>query len=393
MTLTEKAVFSGPLIDATVHHHWSSQNDVQQYMSEGWQVFLGKPRSVAGRYGQIPIGGRMPFNHPIDNYRPDTYPNEGRGAPGSSYEMTKEQVLDAGPNLKAAVLTFDGGMWLPRHANHYLSVEACRAANDWNLNSWLQKDERLYGLALVANNMPDEAAAEVRRIGANERIVGVIMTANGLDRPFGNPIYHPIYEAASEMDLPIVFHFGGDDLTDIAGGLPKTQVETRLLSVEHMMGHFVSLIGQGVFVKYPNLKVLFAGTGVGWVPSIIWRFNNNYKAMRREAPWLTDRPSDYLHRHFYFTTWPLDFANWSEEDPKATERMQRLMHGLDGMDDMLVFGSGYPYWDCERPTEVAARLPEAWWPKVFHDNADKLFRFGKPRRTLTPVGRDVGAMG
>ena len=59
--------------------------------------------------------------------------------------------------------------------------------------------------------MPDPGKmAEIRRAGAHERMVGIALGANGLGLPFGHPAYHPIYEAASEMKLPILIQVGLD---------------------------------------------------------------------------------------------------------------------------------------------------------------------------------------
>jgi predicted TIM-barrel fold metal-dependent hydrolase len=85
------------------------------------------------------------------------------------------------------------------------------------------------------------------------------------------------------VDLPIVVHFGGDSPDQLGGGLPKTYAEYRVLAAQPVMSHLLTCIGQGVFVKYPNLRMLIAGVGAAWVPWMLWRFDANYKAMRRGA--------------------------------------------------------------------------------------------------------------
>jgi len=363
------------VIDACVHQHWRTQDDVTSYMPQGWREFLGTARSIAGRYGQISINTPYPYIHPVDDFLPDSYPAGGRGTPGSDFDMLKAQVLDVKPDRQAAVLSFHTGMFAPTLANTYLALEVCRAINNWNTEQWLSKDSRLYGLVLAPNHLPEEAASEIRRIGGNRQIAGVLMAGNGLGMPFGHPLYHPIYQVASDMDLPIVIHYGGDAADQLGGGPPKTYTEWRILSGEPVMSHVVSCIGQGVFVKFPKLRVLVTGAGVAWVPWMMWRFDANYKSMRREAPWLTKLPSEFLRQHCYFSTWPLDLSSHPLGEAGASDALQRLLRGIDGIEDMLVYASGYPYHDAEQPDEVAARLPEGWHDKVFRENARQFFRF------------------
>ena len=78
------------------------------------------------------------------------------------------------------------------------------------MDAWLARDERLYGLILVSGAMADVAAEEIRRLGRNERMVGVAMGANVLNLTFGHPAYHPIYRAAADQGLPVVIQVGSD---------------------------------------------------------------------------------------------------------------------------------------------------------------------------------------
>jgi hypothetical protein len=58
--------------------------------------------------------------------------------------------------------------------------------------------------------------------------VAVLLAANQLGRPFGDPLYHPIYEAAVEMGLVIALHPGIDRpnvLVQAIGGPPAVTME------------------------------------------------------------------------------------------------------------------------------------------------------------------------
>jgi hypothetical protein len=43
------------------------------------------------------------------------------------------------------------------------------------------------------------------------------------------------------------------------------------------------------------------------------------------------------------------------------------------MEDIICFASDYPHWDADDPTFVVNRLPESWHPKVFYNNAAKIY--------------------
>jgi predicted TIM-barrel fold metal-dependent hydrolase len=301
----------------------------------------------------------------------------------------REQLLDAS-RVERAILSYDSAMLMPALPNSHLAREVIRAANDWSVDRWLSgKDDRLYGLILVPNQVPDDAAAEVRRVGKNPRMVGVLLGENGVGKLFGHPVYHPIYEAAVELGLPVVLHVGSDAVPDTqtatsAGGLPVTYADYRILAAQPLMAHLVSFIGQGVFEKYPDLRLFVVGIGASWIPGLMWRFDTNYKTLRREVPWVTRIPSEYLRSNVRISTYPLD------RTPKP-EQLVRILNAYGGAEDLLCFASGYPDWDANDVSYVADRLPSEWHRKIFYDNALTFFRWPntellKPRAPAVEVG-------
>lgn len=369
------------VIDAFVHHHWRSQDEVMAFMPAPWRDYLGQARSIADRYGQISINTGYAYQHPVDDFLQESYP-AGRGLPGTDVNLVRQHVFGDNPQIDSAVLGYHTAMFAPTLANPYLALEVCRAANEWTRARWLEADERFSALILAPNHLPEEAAKEIRRWGQDPRFAGVLMAGNGLGLPFGHPLYHPIYAAAAELDLPIVVHYGGDPADQLGGGLPKTYAEWRVLAAQPVMTHLLTSIGEGVFVKFPTLRMLVAGTGTAWVPWMLWRFDANYKAMRREAPWLTQLPSEYLREHCFFTTWPLDLTHHPLEAEPGDElaALHRLWRGTPGLEHMLVYASGYPYRDTEWPDAVSQRLPSDWRAKVLEQNARRFFRLQDSHR-------------
>jgi predicted TIM-barrel fold metal-dependent hydrolase len=377
------------LIDAFVHHAPVSEAEIAEYLPTAWREFIGRPGSLPGGGGMMPFIPGNPYRNPAGDKLANARPASGPA--GSSLDLMRTQLIEPS-RASRVVLGHDTAMLIPVHPNHHLGRELVRAANDWSVERWLSgQDDRLYGLILVQNQLPEEAAREIRRLGGNPRMVGVLMGGNGLGKPFGHPIYHPIYEAAHELGLPVVVHAGADTPVDTlseatAGGPPFTYAEAHLLAPHPMITHAVSMVGQGLFVSMPGLKVMFVGAGVTWVQTVIWRFDNEFKALRREVPWLAEMPSYYFLNNVRMSTYPLDGV-------PTREAWSTVLGALPGLEDMICYASGYPNWDTDDASEVAAALPVAIHDKLFRGNSEAFFRWsGKPRQAPATRGTDVGVM-
>ncbi len=359
------------MIDGCIHHHWGSPMDLVAYMPKGWQEYIGRPGLLPNGGGMVPLIPGFPYHNPFGDKRGEL----DRSLPG----------------IARAVLCYDTLMQAPAEPNPYMALEVVRAANRWTAERWLDQDDRLRALILAPNQQPDAAAAEVRAVGRDERFVGVLMGSNGLSKPFGHPLYHPIYAAAAEMGLPVILRAGGDASPDVlsttaAGGLPSYYSEYRALAAQPLMTHVTSFIVQGVFEKYPSLRLGIVGAGATWITSLLWRFDMDYKALRREVPWLTRLPSEYFRDHVRVCTYPLDLT-------PADETLVRMLEAVGGLEDVLYYGSGQPNWDADEPDTILRRLPPAWHDKVMRQNAEALFaRTGRVAAPAATSTIEVGEM-
>jgi hypothetical protein len=369
-------MYSGPVIDCDIHHDWTSPADLLPYLSAGWREYVTR----SGGRDLIPFIPSEISPNPGGVFRDDAFPVEG-GAAGSSYELMRSQLLDP-YRVERGLLTFGAGTYVGAIANPYFAAEVARAANDWSIDQWLgDRDTRLYGTVLAANQLPEEAAKEIRRAGAHPRMAAVLLATNGIGKPFGHPLFHPIYEAAVEMNLPVAIHAAGESfasmrVSPVGSGVPSLYLEHHTLLPQGMMTHLVSLIVHGVFEKFPSLRVLLMEAGVAWIPGVLWRFDMDYNGLRRETPWLRRHPSEYFYEHVRVTTQPLELA------PKR-EKLMELLKLIDA-DTFLCFSSDYPHWDTDDVTHVAQHLPKDWHDKVFRENAMNLFGW----RGISEAGRE-----
>jgi predicted TIM-barrel fold metal-dependent hydrolase len=359
------------VIDCCVFHEWASPLTLAPYLSAGWAELVRRP---GDKGGPVNFQSQWLYSNPLGNKSGAAVIDPISGVPGSDFETLSAQLLRG--NLRdRIVLGYDDGLLATAFPNHYLAREVVRAANDWTSNEWLSRDHRLYGLVLISSSLPDDAAAEIRRAGRNDRMVGVALGANALGLPFGHPIYHPIYRAASEMGLPIVLQVGSDASADlmtppVAGGLPATYAEYWTLGGHSLMSHVSAMIVQGVFELFPDLKLLLLGGGASWLPGYLWRLDYWYKTDEQEAPWLRKLPSDYFRDNIRVTTYSL-------ESPPKAEQLWAALKTLPWFESNLMFASGYPNADWEEPGAIAKRTPSAWHPALFRANALNFFRWPK----------------
>lgn len=355
---------TGTVIDSDVHHTWRTQAEIIEYLPANWRDFLAAAGEVQTFLRAALVNLAAPGG---DNKRMDTTAPDG-SPPGSSYEFMCQQLLDP-LGISHVVLGFDVG-FESGAVNPYLAQELCRALNDWSVDHWLSiPDERICSALIVGTELPDLAAAEIRRRAGHPRIKEVLLVANAMGKPFGHPCYHPIYEAALEVGLPVAVHLGGHLVAKglgSAGGVPATRLEEFVTNDQPGMHHATSLLTHGVFERYPDLRILLKEHGFSWLPWVLWNLDAHYPLLRQESPHVTRLPSEVFREHVVVSTQPFDYT------PRGRQ-MGELLECYDGIEDILVFASDYPHWDTDEPHQVATRLPKKWHQKLFHDNAARFY--------------------
>lgn len=372
-----------PVIDSGIVHDWPSLSEIAEYISPEWRELLLRPYDDFG-----PMVPRVGVRYP------DAVLAEGQAAAYSRKldldELCRE-FLDVGLADRLVLLP-DSDSRVGALTIHQLARTVASATNDWTIEEWLARDSRLFGIAVIPNQVPEDAAAEIRRIGDHPQIVGVALGANTLHRRFGHAIYYPIYEAAADLDLPLVLHASSDaailteaTLSPTGGGMPSTYAEARVLNNHGHWSHVSSMIYQGVFNRFPDLKLLLVGGGAAWIPGYLWRLDYWHKAAQLEQPHVHELPSNYFMRHCRISTWGL-------ESPARAEQLVNILNTLPapGAASLLMYASRHPLGDSESPAVLSARIPESWHRRVFRDNAAEFFRW--PAAATTAVGIDVSAV-
>ena len=128
----------------------------------------------------------------------------------------------------------------------------------------------------------------------------------------------------------------------------------------------ISLVCQGVFERFPGLKVVICEGGIAWLPDVMWRLDKDWRSLRDEVPWLKRLPSEYILDHVRLTTQPFVGAGEARAPARAArDRARRAT---------LLYSSDYPHWDFDHPERALAGVPHEMRSRVFHSNAQDLRR-------------------
>jgi hypothetical protein len=158
-------------------------------------------------------------------------------------------------------------------------------------------------------------------------------------------------------------HFGGSSGVPGTGtGWPSYYIEDHVGVAQAMQAQVVSLVTEGVFERFPDLRVTLMEGGFAWLPPLMWRLDRAWEKLPEEVPFLQRPPSEYIRQHIRLTTQPM------EEPPKAAYFTQ-LLEQL-GAVHMLMFATDYPHWDFDDPVHAfPTKLPAVLERKVMRDNA------------------------
>ena len=345
----------GQVIDSDLHCDVPSIETLLPYLSDYWQEQIRQ----TGFKG--PVDTAYPASAQI-SIRPDTAPS------GSSRDAAllslRTEVLDP-LHVSYAILTC--AYAVDSLHNPYAAAALASAVNDWQCAAWLDQEPRLRGSLVIPSQDPDLAVAEIERLGNHPGIVQVLLPARS-SAPYGNRRFHPIYAATTRHDLVVGIQFGG------APGNPPTPVGWPSFYLEEYAGmasvfqsHLLSLVSEGVFDRFPTLRVALIESGCTWLPSLLWRFDKEWKGLRRETPWVRQPPSTYIREHVRLTLAPFD----APSDP------QYVLQFVDqvGSEELLMFATDYPHWhDDTLPDAHHGGLPAALRHKMLYDNARTFYR-------------------
>ncbi len=241
-----------------------------------------------------------------------------------------------------------------------LAAAMASAVNDWMVATWLDPEPRMRASIVVPLQNPQRAADEIERCAGDKRFVQVLLPAMA-DAPLGQRRYWPIYAAAAKHGLTIGIHAGSSYRFPVTPvGWPSYYVEDYAGQVQGFQGQLASLITEGVFVKYPDLRVVLIESGVSWFTPFLWRLTKFWRGLRSEVPWVDRPPIEIARSNIRLTTQPFD----APDDPEVVARIIDQLQS----DAVLLFASDYPHWQFDGDAVLPPGLDDALIRKLSVDN-------------------------
>jgi predicted TIM-barrel fold metal-dependent hydrolase len=350
------AIGNDGVIDCDIHNIVPSLRTLLPYLPDYWK----EQAQLTGFSGAT--DNWYPASASISAH-PDSRP--AAGPAGSSLTLLREQILDP---LKVRIGILQCPYSVDGVHNPDAAVALSRAVNDWQIEEWLNKDPRLRAAIVVPIQLPELAAQEIDRVGAHPGFIQVLLPVRSA-APYGNRRFHVVYEAALRQDLVIGIHSGGaPGNAPSSVGWFSTYAEDYTNMASVFQSQLLSLICEGVFDRFPNLRIVLAESGCTWLPSLMWRADKEWKGLRREVPWVRRLPSDYVREHIRLTLQPFDGPMDSQATLEIIDQM--------GTEDLLMFSTDYPHWHFDSPDQALPEgLPSSLVQKIQTENARAFYRF------------------
>ncbi len=223
-----------------------------------------------------------------------------------------------------------------------LAIEAARAHNRMMVD-YCAVDRRLLPTAYVPLVDRARAVAVARE--------AIAMGCKGLMIPSQVPAHHapshsdfdPLWALAQEAGLPILFHVGGEQkmnpayfenggpqVLDFHGGAENFTSLSFMTIPVSIWQTLPTLVFDGVFDRFPNLKFGAIELGAGWLPSLMQFMDSAALAFGKEERLqrLSAKPSEILQRQFFATPYPHENVGW-------------IINNVG--EDMCLFSSDFPH--------------------------------------------------
>jgi predicted TIM-barrel fold metal-dependent hydrolase len=245
--------------------------------------------------------------------------------------------------------------------------DRCYAAwNDWAIEEFnAVSPDRLCVLAFIPSHSPEAAVAEIERCAALGHR-GAIVDIFGMD--IGAREWDPLWAAAAAAGIPLSFHLKGGSWSGLSYRMGEWQSAAFATVLPLQLDEpLATMLFSGALERHPDLTIVLAESGVGWLPYFIARADLEWEALRgKVADMPATKPSELFQRNVMATF---------EEDSLVEDVIPVL--GAD----KCMWASDYPHTDSTFPNslkvidETLGALSPADRRKVVATNCAELYGF------------------
>ena len=247
------------------------------------------------------------------------------------------------------------------------SAEMLRIYNNFIIDFCKRHPQRMIGLAcLPFGDIPAavEGSASRRQAGRQGRRAQLLLEHDAdVASDVGSAVGGDRRDAAAAAfpHLPVGRSEAAGQITGDAGLAMRY---SSICMFQMTLGHILTaLVGAAVFERFPRFRVVFGESGIGWIPYVIDRMDNEYQDQYRDIK-MKLLPSEYWRRQC-----------------RATFQFDRI--GTKLIEDMgvetLMWGSDYPHPDgiwpdsSEYIEKQFGHLPADVTYKITCENAGKFY--------------------
>lgn len=253
-----------------------------------------------------------------------------------------------------------------------LQAAMARAYNRWGVEMRETSGGKVLTAAPVPLNDITRAVEEVRYAYEELGVRCFWARPNPFNhRTLGDRYFDPLYEILEDYDVPFATHeFMG--LNGPSAGEDRFESFVEWHTCVHQMEAqmaMLSMIVNGVYERFPKLRVAYMEAGSAWLPSWLHRIEEHVElAGWLETPECTKSPLEYFKSNCYITT-------------ECDEHL--VYHVIEELgDDRILFETDFPHPDSKYPKAVETflaqpKISDESKRKILWDNATDFYRFPK----------------
>jgi hypothetical protein len=336
------------VVDADGHVN-EGDVDLRPYLAEKWR-------------SQAPVRLRDNRGHPRMLLEGRIWPTAEGPGPGVSGPMTakarKTRPGMTDPKARLADMDLEGidvavifGTQIALTVNGLMNQELagalCHAVNQWSVEYCAADPKRLRFVGLIPCQDPPAAVKELEFL-AERGATSAMLPTNVYGTNMGDGRFFPIYEAAERIGMVLSVHpqTGHDGVPGVSGVMGAgsrrfvkyVYVHTTAFPFELMIA-MMHMIGEGVFDRFPRLKVGFMEGGAGWLPYWMERLDEHVEKLAPQMPDLKRRPSEIIRSDQIILT--------CESEESGLDRVVEAAGPAT-----VLYASDYCHWDCHFPYSV-----------------------------------------
>jgi uncharacterized protein len=301
--------------------------------------------------------------YPFPGGRANAVAAGGRRNEGGRDPRVRLEVLDS-EGIAAAVLFPSAALLVGWYQNPDIAAAVCRAYDEWLAEYCATEPDRLFGVALLPQQDPRLAAAELERAVQDHGFVAGMIRPNRIGgRTVDHPDFEVLWDTAAGLDVPVVLHEAYNHGIDTIG-LDRMSTYAGCHVMSHVFEQMASMLAvglSGTLARYPSLRLGFFEAGCGWAPTWVDRISEHHELAPDDFQ--GGDPGEVLRTRTWLTF---------ELDEPA------LVSTCDlGWADNVCFASDYPHFDATFPGAVekvkGSGLGDELLPKLLCDNALRFF--------------------